>query len=120
MKEVVSDRRPAIFVDLDGCIVIHNYHPDRVHDTFIQNSIEKLLYWKNNGYYIILTTGRKKKLIKDVLKELKTDYNFCFDAILTDLPLGKRILINDTSSSGEIKAFSFSVERNKGIGNISL
>jgi len=120
MKETVPDRRPAIFVDLDGCIVIHNYNADTTPDIVIADSMEKLLQWRKNNYYIVLTTGRPKKHVKRILKIFKNEYGFCFDYIITNLPVGKRILINDTSSSGEIRSFSFAPERNVGVGAISL
>lgn len=120
IKEINPDRRPAIFIDLDGCIVIHNYEADTVPDIIIASSLEKLICWRKNNYYIILTTGRPKRHVKKILKLLKNEYGFCFDSVITDLPVGKRILINDMSSSGEIRAYSFAPERNSGIGSIII
>jgi hypothetical protein len=99
------------FIDLDGTVLVHNAH---------LYSEDKLLpgvgeLWKKipTDDYIIITTGRAEQYRESTLALLQENglrYNFA----LFELPLGERIIINDTKPAGLKTAIAWNVERNKG------
>jgi histidinol phosphatase-like enzyme len=111
--------KKTIFIDLDGCLVKHNYYPLLQEEEYLDGSIEKLLEWRDKGYYIILTTGRTFYGCKNVFTDLKK-FDFTFDQILCELPPTKRILINDNKFEGVDKAQAICITRDVGIGSIEI
>jgi len=116
-------KKMTFFIDIDGTIL---YLPKHVsydsRDSYVlPGVIKKLEQWKNEGHSIVLTTGRvhdrREKLI-NLLDDLKVPY----DQLVTNLKPGPRILINDKKPYSEIHkmATAFQLQRNVGIGNISI
>ena len=96
--------------DVDGTIVVHNGYKngadkllDGVKETF--SKIDK-------NDKIILLTSREEKYIPALKKFLK-DNNIRYDYIISDLPYGERILINDDKPSGLICAYAINKKRDK-------
>ena len=112
-----------IFLDIDGCIVKHHGGSSstlQTHPTVIlPNVLEKLDEWEVNGYQIIITTGRKESLRKFTEKQL-TKYGIVYDQLIMGLGRGERIIVNDESSNGELRASAVSIKRNDGIGQINI
>ena len=106
------------FIDLDGTIIEHNGH---------LNKNEKLLdgvkiFFKKipKKDKIIITTSRNKKYIVNTKKFLKKN-KIRFDKIISDLPAGERIIINDVKPKDNLKtAISINLKRNSGFLNYSL
>ncbi len=106
------------FIDLDGTIIEHNSH---------LNKNEKLLdgvkiFFKKipKKDKIIITTSRNKKYIVNTKKFLKKN-KIRFDKIISDLPAGERIIINDIKPKDNLKtAISINLKRNSGFLNYSL
>jgi len=116
-------KKQTIFIDLDGTIVkqADNFHTQPRDMQIITNTLEKLHYWKFNGYKIVITTGRIKEeheLLKTALKEL----NVPFDYLITDLPPGPRTVINDKKPYNPLigMANGKQIMRNQGIADIHL
>jgi len=110
-----NKKATTIFVDMDGTLCTHvfeHFHLDQYR--LLEGSFEKLLEMRAKGCYIVLTTGRKKKDCKHILKFYKK-HGFVFDQCVFDLPTGKRILINDTKYKGQVKAVAVEYPRNYGI-----
>lgn len=99
------------FIDLDGTVLDHNAHL-RSADRLLPGVIE---FWNNipTNDCIIITTGRSEQYRESTLTLLQENglrYNFA----LFELPLGERIIINDTKPAGLKTAIAWNVERNKG------
>ena len=109
----------TIFIDLDGTLVKHNYSPLVTQDSFLPGAVDFLRHARSAGHYCILTTNRSAEKSEAVLKELLTHYNFSFERVMFDLPVGVRILINDTKGT-EVRAIAVPVLRDVGLEDISL
>ena len=64
--------------------------------------------------YIILTTAREYRHQWQTEEFLRRN-NVQWDKIIYALPSGRRVLINDSDESGEVKAYGISVARNSGV-----
>ena len=59
-----------------------------------------------------MLTARKEEYIEDLKKFLK-ETNLRYDYLLTDMPMGERILVNDRKPSGLDMAFAISKNRDE-------
>lgn len=94
--------------DVDGTIVKHNGHLSGQDQ--LLSGVRQFFNKIPQEDVIILLTARKKKYLpalKLFLKKSKIRYNY----LLTDLPMGERILINDKKLSGLKTAFAVNVKR---------
>tara|TARA_Y100001973_G_C4980132_1_gene223819 strand:- start:33 stop:392 length:360 start_codon:yes stop_codon:yes gene_type:complete len=119
----MTDLRPkTIFCDIDGTLIKHN-PPGNLHVSkteVLEGTIEKLHEWDKKGYNIILTTGRKESLRKYTEEQLRSCGIF-YDKLIMGIGGGTRVLINDLKSdSNNPTAYSFCIERNKGIGGLDV
>lgn len=71
------------------------------------------------GDYIILVTSRTKDYRKKTLVSLRRA-RIRFDLLLTDLPIGERILINDIKPTGLKTAHALNLERNEGLSGVTF
>lgn len=113
MKEFIfSPLSKTWLLDVDGTILKHNGY---LHggDEIIEGARE--LYSKiSSSDKIILLTSRKEDYIED-LKKFLADNNLRYDLIISDLPHGERILINDKKSSGLKTAYAINKTRDKAL-----
>ena len=63
---------------------------------------------------VVLLTARKKEFLP-VLKEFLKENNIRYDYLLTDMPMGERILVNDRKPSGLDMAFAINKDRDKSL-----
>lgn len=110
------DKRPAHFLDMDGCIVKHYADPKDYPDEaeFLPGSIDYLLELINKDCYLVLTTGRSKHEAHIVIKALEK-LGIKFHQHVYDLPTGERHLHNDKKWGHEAKAFAYNHIRNQGM-----
>ena len=96
-------------LDVDGTLVKHNGYKIDGYDTLLDgvkefyNSIPK----KDT---IILLTAREGEYLK-ALKEFLEINKLRYDVLLTDMPTGERILINDNKPSGLKCAYAVNKDR---------
>ena len=118
----IHDRPATIFCDIDGTLVKHA-HPDEAAKpgfkmTLLPGTIEKLLEWERKGYTLILTTGRKKSMRKQTIRQLE-EVGIVYDQLIMGFGSGPRYVINDKRpENGQKTAFSINVDRDKGIKDI--
>ncbi len=98
-------------LDIDGTIVKHNGYKIDGKDTLL-DGVKEFFYSINPEDKIILLTARKKENIKD-LKEFLKKNNIRYDIILTEMPPGERILINDKKPSGLLTAYAVNKMRDE-------
>lgn len=115
--------KPTILIDIDGTLVRHKGNITSIilqeHLELLPGTLNKLNEWHNNGYKIILTTGRPKSLEKQTIKQLLSA-GIVFDDIIFGLGNGPRILINDKKSDGTLTAYCHNLVRNTGLEDINI
>ncbi len=114
--------RSTIFCDIDGTILEHEDIPNYASlSRVLPGSREKLLRWIEDGYYVVLCTARPSRdeeLLINALNRLEIP----FHRLVTGLPSGPRIVINDRKPYAMFMAQAASLEitRNQGIGGLEL
>lgn len=121
LQQLISSKKEEIttFCDLDGTIIHHEAQPRYIGNEILLNGvIEKLTYLKNKGKLIITTARNKKEEIIKVLEKL----NIPYDDIITSLPSGPRLLINDIKPSVPymLTSRSYNVNRNEGMSELNF
>ena len=113
----------TFFVDIDGTLLHLSNHVSYDSDPslLLPHTISTLQSWRNQGHTIVLTTGRetaRRPLLEKQLQELQIPY----DQLITGLPSGPRILINDKKPYCIFHPMAQSIQlrRNEGISGITL
>jgi hypothetical protein len=106
--------KETIFVDLDGTLILFNLEPERVTDRIIMSTMSYLIQKKAEGHWIVCTTARNKEHADLAIKNASIPLDF-FDKIIYDLPMGKRILINDSKEGSSPSAEVIVLVRDKGM-----
>lgn len=114
----------TIFCDIDGCIF---KHPGNIFD---MTSVEKaeilpgvketFAQWIDDGYRIILITGRPPSMF-GVTHEQLLDNGLSYHDIIMGLPRGVRIVINDIKPDEDnITASGINLVRNRGMEDVDI
>ena len=104
-------------IDIDGTIVKHNGYKIDGYDTLL-DGIKDFFDQIDKDDKIILLTAREGKYLEDLKKFLKEN-NIRYDYLLTDMPIGERILINDNKPSGLIMGHVINKKRDDAL-NIKI
>ena len=104
-------------IDIDGTIVKHNGYKIDGYDTLL-NGVKDFFDQIDKNDKIILLTAREGKYLEDLKLFLKEN-NIRYDYLLTDMPLGERILINDNKPSGLVMGHVINKKRD-GALNIKI
>lgn len=112
---ITSDNRETIFLDVDGVLVKHNYHPETQEEEFIDSVFKFLEDHKDS--FIVLTTSRIPAHLGRVLGEFYRRLKRVPDRVIHSLPTGKRILINDYKNGQEYKSIAINLIRDKGFSD---
>ena len=98
-------------IDVDGTIVKHNGYKIDGYDTLLDGAKE---FFGNlpQEDKVVLLTARKDECLENLKCFLK-DNNIRYDYILTDMPMGERILVNDRKPSGLDMAYSINKNRDE-------
>ncbi|MCD7780598.1 MAG: hypothetical protein LUH05_08005 [Candidatus Gastranaerophilales bacterium] len=98
-------------LDVDGTLVKHNGYKIDGYDTLLDGVSE---FFKNipNEDKIVLLTARKEEYLDD-LKAFLKENNLRYDYLLTDMPMGERILVNDNKTSGLNMAYAINKNRDE-------
>ena len=106
----LSNLNKTWLFDVDGTIVVHNGYKqgsdkllEGVRETF--DKIDK-------NDKIVLLTSREDKYIP-ALKKFLRENNIRYDLIISNLPYGERILVNDNKPSGLVCAFAVNKKRDE-------
>lgn len=115
----------TIFCDIDGTILFQGeksfteHYRENEYSKSLHLSAEKTFEWHVAGHKIILTTARPEST-RDFTERELASHGIVYDMLLMGIGAGKRYLINDRDEKGNDKAFSINLDRNTGIGNISI
>ena len=100
-------------LDIDGTLVKHNgYKIDR-HDTLL-DGVKEFFEKISPHDKVVLLTARKEEYLP-ALKEFLKANNIPYDYLLTDMPIGERILVNDRKPSGLDMAFAVNKNRDENL-----
>lgn len=112
----------SIFIDIDGTLILHENKPNyNKKSVVLKGSVKKINEWMKKGYYIVLCTARKS-IHKNKIDVLLKKNNINYHQLITGLPSGPRILINDRKPYNILKpqSYNIDIERNEGIDNVNL
>ncbi|MBQ4493279.1 MAG: hypothetical protein II972_01565 [Elusimicrobiaceae bacterium] len=84
--------------DVDGTIVKHNGYKIDGKDTLLEG-VKEFFATLPKEDKVVLLTSRTKQQIED-LKVFLKENNIRYDVIISDMPMGERILVNDDKPSG--------------------
>lgn len=118
-KKHLSNLRKTWIFDLDGTLVEHNGY--KINKEIILSGVNEFFdsYIKDDDY-VIITTGRTDEQAAPAIELLKLN-KIKIDKIITNLPLGERLLFNDIKPDTNLKtAYSFNLDRNMGLEKIKF
>ena len=106
----LSNMNKTWIFDIDGTIVVHNGYKNGTDKLLkgVKETFEKI----DKKDKIILLTSREDKYIPELKKFLKEN-NIRYDYLISDLPYGERILINDNKLSGLACAYAINKKRDE-------
>ena len=119
-----SGKSKTIFCDLDGTLVKHSnpveaQNPDLKLEV-LSGTHDKLREWDSKGYYIIITTGRKRSAREATKKQLSRA-GILYDELIMGFGGGYRYIINDTKPSSDTDTcFAINVKRNEGVSDVEI
>ena len=96
-------------LDIDGTLVKHNGYKIDGYDTLL-DGVKEFFEKLSSEDKVVLLTARKEEYLP-ALKEFLKANNIRYDYLLTDMPMGERILVNDRKPSGLDMAFSVNKNR---------
>ena len=100
-------------LDIDGTIVKHNGYLIDGYDTLL-DGVKDFFASIPHDDKIVLMTARKQEYLEN-LKAFLLDQGIRYDYLLTDMPMGERILVNDKKPSGLKTAYAINLERNSNL-----
>lgn len=96
-------------LDVDGTLVKHNGYKIDGYDTLL-DGVKEFFETLNSNDKVVLLTARKEEYLP-ALKDFLAKNNIRYDFLLTDMPMGERILVNDRKPSG--LDMSFAINKNR-------
>ena len=96
-------------LDIDGTLVKHNGYKIDGHDTLLEG-VKDFFNRLSAKDKVVLLTARKEKYLDD-LKKFLAENGIRYDFLLTEMPMGERILINDRKPSGLDMAYAVNKNR---------
>lgn len=110
-KIILSQLAKTWILDLDGTIVKYSGHKTDGYDTFLPGAKEFLLSIPREDF-ILFITARSEKYKEQTISFLKEE-GIKYNQIIFGVPLGERILMNDTKPSGLKTAYAVNLKRNE-------
>ena len=96
-------------LDIDGTLVKHIGYKIDGYDTLL-DGVKEFFEKLPPDDKVVLLTARKEEYLEDLIKFLKEN-GIRYDYLLTDMPMGERILVNDRKPSGLDMAFAVNKDR---------
>ncbi len=111
-EKLILSTLPKTWVfDLDGTLLKHNGYKTDGRDTVLDGAAQYLQKLPKDDKIILLTART------EAYRQMTTDFlhaaGIRYDAILFDMPMGERILVNDKKPSGLATAVALNVERDR-------
>lgn len=100
-------------LDIDGTLVKHNGYKIDGYDTLLEG-VKEFFEKISPEDKVVLMTARQEEYLP-ALKEFLKANNIRYDYLLTDMPMGERILVNDRKPSGLDMAFAINKNRDENL-----
>ena len=98
-------------LDIDGTLVKHNGYLIDGYDILLEG-VKEFFEKISSEDKVVLMTARKEEYLPQ-LKEFLAQNNIRYDYLLTDMPMGERILVNDDKPSGLKCAYAVNKKRDE-------
>ena len=108
-----SSQPKTWFLDFDGTLVAHKSHM-RDDDFILEGTKDFFKSVVGEKDYVVITTARGEDH-RERVEGFLVRNNIRFDMVLCGLPTGARILVNDSKPCGTQTAYSYNLERDRGI-----
>lgn len=105
----ISNLKHTWLLDIDGTLVKHNGYKIDGYDTLL-DGVKEFFETLSPDDKVVLLTARKEEFLP-ALKDFLAQNNIRYDFLLTDMPMGERILVNDRKPSG--LDMSFAINKNR-------
>ena len=116
-------QKQTFFVDIDGTLLHLSQHISYDSDpsSVLPGTVEKLSQWRQQGHHVVLVTGRETRRRARLEKQL-ADLKIPYDQLITGLPSGPRVVINDKKPYSVLLPMSQAVQlrRNEGIARVEV
>ncbi len=111
----------TIFCDIDGVIFSHNTNTWHTKDVrILQGTWQQFDLWRESGYYVVITTGRRESMRGITETQLKL-FELDYDLLIMGLPRGKRVVINDRKpGSSDDMAVAINLDRDEGMKDVPI
>ena len=109
----LSSLNKTWILDIDGTLVKHNGYLLDGHDTLL-GGVKEFFEKISPEDKVVLMTARKEEYLPS-LKEFLAQNNIRYDYLLTDMPMGERILVNDNKPSGLNCAYAVNKKRDENL-----
>ena len=118
------NKSKTIFCDLDGTLIKHSNPVDIQNPEYelevLPGTHDKLREWDFKGYYIIITTGRKRSAREATKKQLSRA-GILYDELIMGVGGGDRIVVNDRKpNSDRDTAYAINLNRNQGVDDVKI
>lgn len=108
---ILSPLAHTWILDFDGTLVEHNGYKSGA-DKFLPGALEFLHSIPENDFVLILTAREPEA--RTVTEAFLAEHNVRYTQIMFGIPMGERILMNDTKPSGLKCAYAVTPDRNVG------
>ena len=114
---VMSKLAKTWIFDFDGTLVVHNGYKTG-EDSWLPGAKELLRSIPDDDYVMILTAREPEA--KERTENFLQMHGIRYDDIKFGMPMGERILFNDSKPSGLKMCYSVECERNKGVSEFQI
>lgn len=113
----LSELSKTWIMDFDGTLVIHNGYKSG-EDEFLPGAKEFLKTIPPDDFVIILTA--REKAARKQTEQFLSAHCIKYDLIVFEIPMGERILFNDTKPSGLKTSYAVECQRDKGLEHVTV
>ena len=110
MEKIILSSLPHTWIfDIDGTLLKHNGYMTEEGDSLLDGVAEFFASIPAEDMIILLTA--RPSMYREVTEKFFAENNIRYDHIIFDVPVGERILVNDTKPSGLKTAYA--IERTR-------
>ena len=112
MEKIILSSLPHTWIfDIDGTLLKHNGYMTEEGDSLLDGVAEFFASIPAEDMIILLTA--RPSMYREVTEKFFAENNIRYDHIIFDVPVGERILVNDTKPSGLKTAYAVERIRDK-------
>lgn len=116
-KVVLSPLNKTWIFDFDGTLVEHNGY--KVGEDHFLPGVQKFLTSIPDEDFILILTAREKEAAEKTESFLKKN-GIRYNQIIYEIPMGERLLFNDSKPSGLKMSYAIERKRNEGLDNLDI